>query len=112
MLRRWAPGGISHGKPEYCPSPETAGLAGISRDQSNDSSHAGGEPLTASHLPGQHLAVGDIIPDYGGRNATFEAAMLQAPFILVYQSARGPANLTWPITLTPVTKITGIIRIG
>jgi len=38
--------------------------------------------------------------------------MLQAPFILVYQSARGPANLTWPITLTPVTKITGIIRIG
>jgi hypothetical protein len=52
----------------------------------------------------EHLAVGDTTPDSGGRNATFEVAMLQAPAILVDQSARGPANLTWPVTLTPVTK--------
>lgn len=52
----------------------------------------------------QDLAIGDTIPDYGGKNATFEVAMLQAPAFLVYRSARGRTSLTWSITLTPVTK--------
>jgi hypothetical protein len=30
--------------------------------------------------------------------------MLQAPATLVDQPARGPANLTWAVTLRPVTK--------
>lgn len=51
----------------------------------------------------QRLEVGDVIPDYGGRNAVFEAVVVQAPGALVYASVRGPMNLTWAITLTGST---------
>jgi hypothetical protein len=46
-----------------------------------------------------HLAVGDVIPDWGGRSATFEVAELRAPLTLVYRSRRGQTNLSWAINL-------------
>lgn len=46
------------------------------------------------------LKVGDVIPDYGGRNETFEVAVLDAPTTLVYRSRRGHTDVTWSITLT------------
>jgi hypothetical protein len=48
------------------------------------------------------LAVGDVIPDYGGRHETFEVAQISAPDSLVYRSRRGNTNLTWSITLQPL----------
>jgi hypothetical protein len=49
----------------------------------------------------QHLKVGDIVPDYGGKHATFQAAHIQAPQSIVYTSQRGKVSLTWSITLEP-----------
>ena len=48
----------------------------------------------------QGLAVGDVIPDWGGRDATFEVATLHAPTALVHRSTRGRTSLSWAITLT------------
>ena len=50
----------------------------------------------------QHLAVGDVIPDYGGPSATFEVAEISAPTTLVYRSERKQTRLTWAIVLEPV----------
>jgi hypothetical protein len=52
----------------------------------------------------QHLTVGDVIPDYGGRNETFEVAIIEAPHTLVYRSKRGRTNVTWSISLTPLSQ--------
>ncbi|MGH3493168.1 MAG: hypothetical protein ACRDQ1_08010 [Sciscionella sp.] len=49
----------------------------------------------------QSLAVGDIIPDWGGREETFEVAILDAPTTLVHRSRRGRMNVSWAITLRP-----------
>lgn len=49
----------------------------------------------------QSLAVGDVIPDYGGRDATFEVANLDAPTTLVFRSCRGRMNVSWAIALKP-----------
>ena len=49
----------------------------------------------------QNLNVGDVIPDYGGKNATFEAATVDQPRALVYTSQRGRASMTWSIVLQP-----------
>jgi hypothetical protein len=48
----------------------------------------------------QTLAVGDVIPDWGGRDETFEVAILRAPTTLVHRSVRGRTNVSWAITLT------------
>lgn len=50
----------------------------------------------------QRLSVGDVIPDYGGRRATFTVAEIQAPHILVYESVRKAMALPWSITLVVV----------
>jgi hypothetical protein len=55
----------------------------------------------------QRLAVGDVIPDWGGPGATFEVVALDAPRALVHRSTRGrpdrdPVRLSWPLVLTPV----------
>lgn len=50
----------------------------------------------------QHLRVADVIPDYGGRDATFEAVVVDAPSTLVYQSRRGRTAISWSITSTAV----------
>lgn len=49
----------------------------------------------------QRLQVGDVIPDYGGRDETFEVAVLNAPSTLVYRSQRRRTQVSWSITLTP-----------
>lgn len=50
----------------------------------------------------QRLAVGDVIPDYGGRHETFQVAAIEPGSVLVYRSVRGRMNVTWSITLLPV----------
>lgn len=47
----------------------------------------------------QDLAVGDVIPDYGGKNETFEVLRIKPPTALVYGSRRGRTDLTWSISL-------------
>jgi hypothetical protein len=49
----------------------------------------------------QGLAPGDVIPDWGGRHATFRVAVLAAPAALVHRSVRGTMNISWAITLAP-----------
>jgi hypothetical protein len=62
------------------------------------------------------LDVGDVIPDYGGRDATFTVAGLSAPTTLVYSSLRGQAMISWSITLAPHgpagTRVHLRLRIG
>ena len=50
----------------------------------------------------QQLQAGDVIPDYGGPNATFEVATVKPPSALVYRSVRGRISLTWSLTLVPL----------
>jgi hypothetical protein len=47
----------------------------------------------------QGLAVGDVIPDWGGKNATFEVEIMEPPHALVHVSARGRIRLSWAIVL-------------
>ncbi len=65
------------------------------------------------------LRVGDVIPDWGGRDATFEVARLEAPSVLVHRSTRGSTNLSWAIVLrdtgtaeTPRTRVQLRLRLG
>jgi hypothetical protein len=48
----------------------------------------------------QALAVGDVIPDWGGRRANFQVALLDPGRALVYWSTRGRTNLSWAIVLS------------
>jgi hypothetical protein len=48
----------------------------------------------------QGLAVGDVIPDWGGRDETFTVAIIDAPHALVHRSRRGHTELSWAIVLT------------
>lgn len=57
------------------------------------------------------LKTGDVIPDYGGRNESFQVAEITAPGALVYQSRRGRTNLTWSLTLEPVSGQPGRTRV-
>lgn len=49
----------------------------------------------------QGLTVGDVIPDWGGRDETFTVARVAPPKALVHRSVRGRVELSWAITLTP-----------
>ncbi|GAA1864286.1 hypothetical protein GCM10009836_50790 [Pseudonocardia ailaonensis] len=49
--------------------------------------------------PFTDLAVGDVVPDYGGPHETFTVAALDPPRSLVYSSRRGRTDVTWSITL-------------
>ncbi|GAA3825710.1 SRPBCC family protein [Nocardioides panacisoli] len=63
----------------------------------------------------QELAVGDVIPDYGGRDATFEVVQIDPPHALVYRSVRGRMHVSWAITLEavgPATRIRLRLRLG
>jgi hypothetical protein len=51
----------------------------------------------------QQLGPGDVIPDYGGRDETFQVAAIEPESALVYRSTRGRMSVTWAITLLPVT---------
>lgn len=50
----------------------------------------------------QRLGTGDVIPDYRGRDATFEVAAIEPAAVLLYRSVRDRMNVTWSITLRPV----------
>ena len=50
----------------------------------------------------QELAVGDVVPDWGGKGATFEVLAMEPPNTLLYGSTRGHVRLTWALALTPV----------
>ncbi|MBS2938141.1 SRPBCC family protein [Nocardioides sp. J2M5] len=45
--------------------------------------------------------VGDVIPDWGGRDATFTLAAIEPPRLLLYTSRRGRTDLTWCLLLRP-----------
>ena len=64
----------------------------------------------------QDLAVGDVIPDWGGRDATFEVAILEPPHTLVHVSSRGAMRISWAITLTDAgdssTRVHLRLRLG
>ena len=54
----------------------------------------------------QRLAVGDVIPDWGGPAATFEVVTLDPPRALVHRSVRErgdrePVRISWALVLTP-----------
>jgi hypothetical protein len=49
----------------------------------------------------QGLTPGDVIPDWGGRHATFHVAIMTEPAALVHRSVRGAMNISWAITLAP-----------
>ncbi len=55
----------------------------------------------------QGLAAGDVIPDWGGRDATFEVVVLDPPHALVHRSSRPrpgrPLELSWALVLDPVS---------
>ena len=60
----------------------------------------------------QHLQVGDIIPDYGGKHETFHVAHIQAPTSIVYASQRGATSVTWSISLHPDQATAGHTRVS
>ncbi|WP_206432788.1 hypothetical protein [Streptomyces sp. ADI93-02] len=47
----------------------------------------------------QHLETGDVIEDWGGRNATFEIVVHDTPRTLVHRSVRGRLRISWAIAL-------------
>jgi hypothetical protein len=49
----------------------------------------------------QRLAVGDVIPDWGGRDATFEVVDLDPTRHLVHRSTRGHTEISWAIVMSP-----------
>jgi hypothetical protein len=57
------------------------------------------------------LEPGDVIPDYGGRNETFQVAQITPPSALVYRSRRGQTSLTWSLALEPVPSEPGRTRV-
>lgn len=48
----------------------------------------------------QHLGPGDVIDDWGGRDATFEIVTHDPPRALVHRSTRGRLEISWAIRLT------------
>ncbi|MCW2847359.1 MAG: hypothetical protein JWR90_1333 [Marmoricola sp.] len=54
----------------------------------------------------QGLAVGDVIPDYGGAEATFDVVEVNPARHLVYRSTRRHTEVSWAITLTPTEVAT------
>lgn len=64
----------------------------------------------------QRLAVGDVIPDYGGKRESFEVTEIEPPSHLVYRSTRGHVAVSWSISLSPIrpaaTRIHLRLRLG
>ena len=49
----------------------------------------------------QHLAVGDTIPDWGGREATLTLVAQDRHRYLLHASRRGSVSFTWTLVLDP-----------
>lgn len=64
------------------------------------------------------LAVGDVVPDYGGPHETFEVVSVDPPRSLVYGSRRGRGGrvaVSWAIVLAPygdATRVQLRLRLG
>ena len=60
--------------------------------------------------------VGDVIPDWGGADATFTLAAIEEPRTLLYTSRRGRTDVTWCLHLTPAgiggTRVHLRLRLG
>lgn len=60
--------------------------------------------------------VGDVIPDWGGADATFTLAAIEEPVVLLYTSRRGRTDLTWCLHLAPTatrgTRVHLRLRLG
>lgn len=50
----------------------------------------------------QSLGIGDVVPDWGGRDASFTVAGIAPASHLLYRSTRGSMSLTWCLRLTPL----------
>ena len=48
----------------------------------------------------QRLAVGDVVPDWGGRDETLTVLAVAAPYSLLYGTRRGTIEMTWSLNLT------------
>jgi hypothetical protein len=59
----------------------------------------GGRALRHVEPSLQHLAPGDVIDDWGGRNATFEIVAHDPPSTIVHRSQRGNARMSWVISV-------------
>ena len=64
----------------------------------------------------QRLSVGDVIPDWGGADATFTVVELEPGSHLLYSSTHGQMSVTWCLRLTetPVgcTRVHLRLRLG
>jgi hypothetical protein len=63
----------------------------------------------------QGLAVGDVIPDWGGRDATFTVTLLDPPHALVHTSRRGRTDVSWALCLREeagATRLQLRLRLG
>ncbi|MGH2851458.1 MAG: hypothetical protein ACRDLP_12660, partial [Solirubrobacteraceae bacterium] len=50
----------------------------------------------------QTLAIGDRVPDYGGRHEWLEVALIDPPLALVYRTERRGTPFSWALLLTPL----------
>jgi len=57
----------------------------------------------------QQLQPGDVIGDWGGRNATLQTVRHDPPDLVLYRSTRGDLQLTWMILLR--TELSGGTRV-
>src|SRR5690349_10508124 len=66
----------------------------------------------------QQLQVDEVVPDYGGRDAYFEVALIEPPRRLVYRSHRGRMQISWSISLeapntgSSATRVRLRLRLG
>jgi hypothetical protein len=63
----------------------------------------------------QGLAVGDVIPDWGGRDETFTVTLLHPPHALVHTSRRGRTDVSWALCLSAAdagTRVQLRLRLG
>ena len=62
------------------------------------------------------LKPGDVIPDYGGSQATFTVHQMSRDSVLVYTSRRGRIDVSWAMQLRPVdtgaTRVQLRLRLG
>lgn len=61
------------------------------------------------------LTVGTVIPDWGGRDETFEVVHIERPHHLVYRSQRGRTSVSWAIELRAAsggTRVLLRLRLG
>ncbi len=63
----------------------------------------------------QEHEVGQVISDWGGRDATLTVAGIDPERALVYRSQRGRVSFSWALVLTPVgshTRVHSRVRLG